>query len=85
MAKFVLQVEQERRCQGLDEVTTYHAFVHKVDDHTKVMLDNLRVTKKATNQGTTTWQDVVEICRDRLSGVALLPPPGAACVPAMPM
>ena len=85
MAKFVLRVEQECCRQGLDEVTTYHAFVHKVDNHTKAMLDNLCVTKKATNQGTATWQDLVEICRDRLLGVALLLLPGAACVPAMPM
>ena len=84
MAKFVLRVEQEHRRQGLDEVMIYHAFVHKVDDHTKAILDNLCVMKKAMNQGTTTWQDVVEICRYHLSGVALLPPPGKACVPAMP-
>ena len=30
----------------MDEVTTYHTFVHKVDDHTKAILDNLCVTKK---------------------------------------
>ena len=46
--KFVIRAEQMRVEQGLDTVTTYHALVHCLDRRLKGMLDQLRITKKAT-------------------------------------
>ena len=46
--KFVIRVEQMRAEQGIDMVTTCHALVHNLDRRLKGMLDQLRITKKAT-------------------------------------
>ena len=46
--KFIICEEQMRAEQGIDTVTTYHALVNCLDRHLKGMLDQLRITKKAT-------------------------------------
>ena len=53
--------------------TTYHAFMSRLDINMWSLLDNVQVNKRAIGGGTLMWADVVAICRDQLSGVALVP------------
>ena len=57
---------------GIDAGTTYHAFVHKLDLGVRALLESVRLHKHATGGGAITWSDVVNLCRDSLSGVSLL-------------
>ena len=53
------------------ESSTYHAFVHKLEPAVRLLLDNVRVNKRANGGGKVTWEDVVAICRDSLAGVSI--------------
>ena len=57
----------------MDIATTYHAFMNKSNISMQSLLDNMRVNKRANGGGSVTWADVVAICRDQLSRVALMP------------
>ena len=59
--------------QGVDATTTYHTFVSKIDINIWSLLDNVRLNKRSNSGGSVTWADVVAICRDQFSGVALVP------------
>ena len=59
--------------QGVDATTTYHAFVSRLDINILSLLDNVQVNKRANGGGSLTWADVVAVCRDQLSGVAVVP------------
>ena len=59
--------------QGVDVTTNYHAFVSKLDFSMQSLLDKVRVNTRANGGGSVTWADVVAICRDQLSRVALVP------------
>ena len=58
----------------MNVTTTYHAFVNKLDFSMWSLLDNVRKNKRANGGDSFTWADIVAICRDQLSGVALVPP-----------
>ena len=68
----MLRVEQGRMQLGIDAGTTYHAFVHKLDVGVRALLESVRLHKRATGGGAITWSDMVNLCRDSLSGVSLL-------------
>ena len=70
-AQFVIRVEQARRAVNAPSASVYHTFVHKLDESVQLLLDNLRVNKRANGGGAVTWEDVVAICRDSLAGVSL--------------
>ena len=70
-AQFVIQVEQARRVVNASSVSLYHAFVHKLDESVQLLLDNVRVNKRANGHGIVNWEDVVAICRDLLAGISL--------------
>ena len=53
---------------GLQSLVTYHAFAHKLDAGTRLLLENVRVNKRTSGNGPVTCTDVVTICRDALSG-----------------
>ena len=59
--------------QGVGISTIYHAFVSKLDISMQSLRDNVRVNKRADCGGSITWADMVAICRDQFSGVALVP------------
>ena len=59
--------------QWVDVTTTYHDFVSSLDINMQSLLDNGQVNKRANGGGSLTWADVVAICWDQLSGVALVP------------
>ena len=48
-------------------------FVSKLDISMQSLPDNVRVNKRGNGVGSVTWADVVAICREQLSGVALVP------------
>ena len=56
----------------MDVTTTYHAFINKLDISMQSLLDNVRVNKRANVGDSVTWADMVAICRDQLSRVALV-------------
>ena len=62
---------------GIDAETTYHAFVHKLDMGVRALLESVRLHKRAAGGGAIQWSDVVNLCRDSLSGVSLLAGPAA--------
>ena len=62
---------------SIDAKTTYHAFVHKLDMGVRVLLESERLHKQAAGGGANQWLDVVNLCRDSLSGVSLLAGPAA--------
>ena len=39
-----------------------------------MLLDNIRMNKRAIGGGTVEWDDVVAVCRDSLAGVSLVQP-----------
>ena len=43
IASFVICIEQECICLGVDVATTYHAFVSKLDINMRDLLDNVQV------------------------------------------
>ena len=47
--------------------------MNKFDINIQSLLDNVRVNKRANGGGNVIWADVVAICRDQFSGVALMP------------
>ena len=59
--------------QGVDVATTYHAFTSGLDINMRSLLGNVQMNKRANGGGSLTWTDVVAICRDHLSVVALVP------------
>ena len=75
-AQFVVRVDQARRAIKAPSSSVYHTFVHKLDEHTRLLVDNMRMNKRAGGLGSVGWEDVVAICRDALAGVsvATLPP-----------
>lgn len=70
-ARFVIRVEQARRAVKASGVATLHAFMHRLDASVRMLLDNVRVNKRASGRGPVTWEDVVAICRDSLAGVSI--------------
>ena len=56
----------------MDLTTTYHAFVNKLNISMQSLLDNMRVDKRANGGGSVMWVDMVAICRDQLSRVAIV-------------
>ena len=63
-ASFMICMEQEHMCQGVDIATIYHAFMSKLDINMQTLLDNIQVSKRATGGGSLTCADVVATCRD---------------------
>ena len=57
---------------GVDVTTTYHAFVRDLDISMQSLLDSKRVENRANGGGSVIWADIVAICRDQLSEVALV-------------
>ena len=49
----------------------YHAFVYKLEPQVRLLLDNVRVNKRANGGGSITWEDMVAIFRDSLAGVLI--------------
>ena len=47
----------------------YHAFIHKLDDQVRALVENVRMNKRASG-GNVDWGDVVALCRDALAGVS---------------
>ena len=47
----------------------YHAFIHKLDDQVRALVENVRMNKRASG-GNVYWGDVVALCRDALAGVS---------------
>ena len=45
-----------------------------------MLLDNIRMNKRAIGGGTVEWDDVVAVCRDSLAGVSLVQPNPAPVV-----
>ena len=62
--RFVLRVEQARLAVKASPVGVYHAFAYKLDEPVQLLLDNLRVNKRASGGGPVTWGDVVAICSE---------------------
>ena len=71
-AQFVVRVNQARRAIEVPSSSVYHAFVHKLDEHTPLLVDNMRMNKRAGGLGSVGWEDVVAICRDVLAGVSVV-------------
>ena len=74
MAQFVVWVDQARRAIKVLSSSVYHAFVHKLDEHMRLLVDNMRMNKRAGGLGSAGWEDVVAICRDALAGVSVMTP-----------
>lgn len=74
-AQFVVQVDQSRRVIKAPYSSVFYAFVHKLDEHTRLLVDNMRMNKHAGGWGIAGWEDVVAICRDALAGVSVATPP----------
>ena len=51
MAHFVIRVEQARRAVRAPATSVYHAFVHKLDGAMRLLLDNVRMNKRASGGG----------------------------------
>ena len=47
----------------------YHAFIHKLDDQVRALVENVRMNKRASG-GNVDWGDVVALYRDVLAGVS---------------
>ena len=77
-AHFVVRVDQARRAIKAPSASVYHAFVRKLDEHTWLLVDNMRMNKRAGGLGSVGWEDVVAICRDALAGVSVATPPANA-------
>ena len=52
----------------------YHAFVHKLDDQVRALVENVRMNKRAGGGGNVEWKDVVALCRDAVAGISVLRP-----------
>ena len=50
----------------------YHAFVHKLDDQVRALVENVRMNKRAGGGGDVAWKDVVALCHDALAGILVL-------------
>ena len=74
-AQFVVRVDQARRAIKAPYSSVYHASVHKLDEHMRLLVDNMRINKCARGLGSVGWEDVVAICRDALAGVSVATPP----------
>ena len=48
--------------------------MHKLDEHTRLLVDNMRMNRRAGGLGSVGWKDVVAICRDALAGVSVTTP-----------
>ena len=51
--------------------SVYHAFIHKLDDQVRALVENMRMNKRVSGGGNVDWLDVVALCRDVLAGVAV--------------
>ena len=74
-AQFVVRVDQARRAIKAPFTSVYHAFVHKLNEHTRLLVDNMRMNKPACGLGSVGWEDVVAICKDALADVSIVTPP----------
>ena len=50
-AHFVIRVEQARRVVQAPSNSVYHTFVHKLDASVRLLLDNVRMNKRASGGG----------------------------------
>ena len=75
-AQFVVRVDQARPAIKASSSSVFYAFVHKLNEYMRLLVDNMRMNKRAGGLGSVGWEDVVAICRDALAGVsvATLPP-----------
>ena len=48
-----------------------------------MLLDNIRMNKRASGGETVEWDDVVAVCRDSLAGVSLVQPDSAPTATAI--
>ena len=74
-AQFAVRVDQARRAIKAPSSSVYNAFMHKLDEHTRLLVDNIRMNKRVGGLGSVGWEDVVAICRDALAGVSVMTPP----------
>ena len=74
----------ERKRLAISKMATWHAFKGYLDDATMQVLEMVRVSKKTSGTMMTSfgWDDVVTVCTDRISGLALTSRPPA--VPSRP-
>ena len=49
--------------------SVYYAFIHKLDDQVRALVENMRMNKRAGGGGNVEWSDVVALCRDVLAGI----------------
>ena len=47
----------------------YYAFIHKLDDQVRALVENVRMNKRASGENVD-WGDMVALCRDALAGVS---------------
>ena len=52
----------------------YHAFIHKLDDQVRALVENVHMNKHAGGGGNVEWKDVVALCRDALAGILVSRP-----------
>ena len=73
-AQFVVRIDQARQAIKAPSSSIFHAFLHKLDEHTRLLVDNMRMNKRAGGLGSVGWEDVFAICRDALAGVSVVTP-----------
>ena len=49
----------------------YHAFVHKLDDKVRALVENVCMNKHAGRGDNVEWKDVVALCRDTLASISV--------------
>ncbi len=78
-AQFAVRVETERKRLNVSKMATWHAFKGYLDDPTMQVLEMVRVNKKTSGTMMTSfgWDDVVTVCKDRTSGLALTARPAS--------
>ena len=74
-AQFVVRVDQAKRAIKVPSSSVFYAFVHKLDEYTQLLVDNMHMNKHAGVLGSVGCKDVIAICRDALAGVSVATPP----------
>ena len=68
---FVEWADQARRAIRAPSSSIYHAFVHKLDAPTRLLVDNMNMNRRAGGFGSVGWEDIVALCRNALAGVSV--------------
>ena len=70
----MIRVDKARCAIKVPAASVYHAFVHKLDEPVGMLLDNIRMKKRASGGETVEWDGIVAACRDSLAGAFLRQP-----------